>query len=780
MDETVQPQTEVAPEKEEGVFYGTPITDFVKPPRDVPPSAQQDSDQFLYGAPIAEQPEKEINPVPSMELGSELSAGYLPPREEKPKPDYPDAPTIAEMPGLGKSAYAATLSDDPNLVARAILRDVPNAEYKIDSAGFPYMQMPAPEGQEKGPIYYLDKPGFNLLDFGKLFTRGALSIPTGIAAAGAFAAGPAAGIGAMGAAGAADAAIRQRLLKSLTGEETFDPTEIAVEGGISAGIPVAGTIGRKALGWAGVIVDADNLWNALPRGVKNRLDALVANAEKRGGVQIGSEAGDILLDDPNWFGAAKSIMRQDTDASQQLAEALMQRQAGTQSRIDDAVTAAFGPMKQDKRAIKEMIELPKVQASEELNTALKEATQKGYEVKVRDIVQELDSEISTAKGPIRSALMSVRNMLMNPEREAQLMTGPGPTRSVIFETRPEAIDNARQAIAGMMKNGFAEGMTKVSPRELNKSRILGDINTKLSDKLKEIPGVEKSFKTYETMYKQKEAVDFGYNFMGTANNPVSPNEVQRFLAKNPDMRQFVEAGAKLRIDDMLGTSPNDLAAIKKAAKGEKDFSRQNLEIIFNDKDKTKVSGIVDFAEKEAKRKANADALLAESKRAREGTQASIMLETKTPSEDLTNRYVWAKKALEFAPNVWRGTRGSAYESGMADLMTKSRKELDDILKAKGVANEQARAKLIDDLRRGAVGRSFVAPAATLDEAQQQANGGRTAYKSGGRVKNARSVAEALMREIDQTRKLIGKKTEDILSMPDDAVATALKIARGNV
>lgn len=61
-----------------------------------------------------------------------------------------------------------------------------------------------------------------------------------------------------------------------------------------------------------------------------------------------------------------------------------------------------------------------------------------------------------------------------------------------------------------------------------------------------------------------------------------------------------------------------------------------------------------------------------------------------------------------------------------------------------------------------------------------AHGGRIAYKSGGRVKNARSVAEALMREIDQTRKLIGKKTEDILSMPDDAVATALKIARGNV
>jgi len=61
-----------------------------------------------------------------------------------------------------------------------------------------------------------------------------------------------------------------------------------------------------------------------------------------------------------------------------------------------------------------------------------------------------------------------------------------------------------------------------------------------------------------------------------------------------------------------------------------------------------------------------------------------------------------------------------------------------------------------------------------------AHGGRIAYKSGGRVKNARAVAISLLREIDQTRKMIGKKTEDILSLPDDAVATALNIARGNV
>lgn len=108
------------------------------------------------------------------------------------------------------------------------------------------------------------------------------------------------------------------------------------------------------------------------------------------------------------------------------------------------------------------------------------------------------------------------------------------------------------------------------------------------------------------------------------------------------------------------------------------------------------------------------------------------------------------------------------------------------------ANPQART-LVDKIGAGFVratlagGRSVglsdqesAEPLQSYGMPSANANGGRIAYKSGGRVKNARSVAQVLLREIDQTRKLIGKKTEDILSLPDDAVATALNIARGNV
>lgn len=91
-----------------------------------------------------------------------------------------------------------------------------------------------------------------------------------------------------------------------------------------------------------------------------------------------------------------------------------------------------------------------------------------------------------------------------------------------------------------------------------------------------------------------------------------------------------------------------------------------------------------------------------------------------------------------------------------------------------------RATLAGGRSVGLGGQESPEPLQSYGMPSPNAHGGRIAYKSGGRVKNARAVAESLLREIDLTRKQIGKKTEDILSMPDDAVATALKIARGNV
>ena len=56
----------------------------------------------------------------------------------------------------------------------------------------------------------------------------------------------------------------------------------------------------------------------------------------------------------------------------------------------------------------------------------------------------------------------------------------------------------------------------------------------------------------------------------------------------------------------------------------------------------------------------------------------------------------------------------------------------------------------------------------------QNSGGRVARKSGGRIKS-----NPISAEVRRVKALLSEKTASMLSMPDDAIATALKIAKGN-
>ncbi len=59
-------------------------------------------------------------------------------------------------------------------------------------------------------------------------------------------------------------------------------------------------------------------------------------------------------------------------------------------------------------------------------------------------------------------------------------------------------------------------------------------------------------------------------------------------------------------------------------------------------------------------------------------------------------------------------------------------------------------------------------------AAPQNAGGRVERKAGGRIKS-----NSISAEVRRVRSLLSEKTASMLSMPDDAIATALKIAKGN-
>jgi hypothetical protein len=90
----------------------------------------------------------------------------------------------------------------------------------------------------------------------------------------------------------------------------------------------------------------------------------------------------------------------------------------------------------------------------------------------------------------------------------------------------------------------------------------------------------------------------------------------------------------------------------------------------------------------------------------------------------------------------------------------------------GLAVEQlqhANNRLLDDGSLPMADGSFL----SIEEPDAMATGGRVARKSGGRIKSNKISAE-----VKRVRTLLSHKTASILSVPDDAVATALHIAKG--
>lgn len=63
-------------------------------------------------------------------------------------------------------------------------------------------------------------------------------------------------------------------------------------------------------------------------------------------------------------------------------------------------------------------------------------------------------------------------------------------------------------------------------------------------------------------------------------------------------------------------------------------------------------------------------------------------------------------------------------------------------------------------------------APVTEQPEEQASGGRVARKSGGRIK-----ANAISAEVKRVRTLLSQKTASMLSLPDDAIATALHLAK---
>jgi hypothetical protein len=343
------------------------------------------------------------------------------------------------------------------------------------------------------------------------------------------------------------------------------------------------------------------------------------------------------------------------------------------------------------------------------------------------------------------------------------MTPGQEAKPPVYETSAQGLENARVAIDRMINYG--DQSIGISPKSLPKSGIIGDIRSDLSGLLKKnVEGYEKIMGKYSNIYDMIDANDAGTQIFARGKDQIRPEQVKEFL-KDPETAQAFKNGVRAAWENKLRNSPDDIRAISSGMGGERDYIRENMELIYG---KDAVENLLSAAEREAAYKETAKDLLS-------ARQAGINKIGPQTTEELNKPILKMPEQgpaypVNLAAKMFRGQSGPKFEEGRAQFLT-----------AKGPEIAGYKSGFERALERTAAMKPFetIAPAVAPQvpdyvRSLGEADGGRIGHASGGKVG---ITAENLLRDLKRRKVMMANKTEQMLSLPDDAVVQALDAAK---
>lgn len=705
--------------------------------------------------------------------------------EEKGK--FEDFPTIAEyrpfsMAGTGNLPmmnelalkWGTAFSSNPEQVTDIIKKNVPDAKFTTDRYGNPLAVI---EGQK----YHLNRPDFNLLSATRFGTKALAAAPL---AAGAAALAPVEAVGlplAIGAQAVAGglSSVGEDLVPIAAGaKQPVDVAKALETGAISGAFPIV----AKGATVLGNLMDK-NLFTKLPRGVQTFLKNFGDDLRLKEMKVPEANSADIILDDPNLRGFATQLMAGDTPAADAIESAIRAREMSRASRVANDVNQNLGKQTVTEREMDQTLKNFRGVLSDELGPTL----EKAKPINPEKIVSRIDQELETAKGDIRAALLKMRGMLvkeggtpatagsfepvLGPDGQVirrQFVEGQ-PAKPPVYETSAQGLENARVAIDRMIKYG--DESLGIKPNALpGKAGVIGETRKNLSELLKDnVKGYRDIMGRYSNLYDLIEANEAGANIFKTGKDQLRPEQVESFLSDAETAAAF-RTGVRGAWQNKLANSPNDVAAIRKGMGGEGDYIRQNMELVYG---KDAVDNLLNAAEREGGYAETAAKLLGARSAGKEAKAARLLATTERPvMEDiygLPNRAI--SGALNTAERWMRGQSGPAFKEGLADFLTARGPQIAEYKSGFERALErQARQRPIQSIAPA------VAPQipAYIEE-KRQADGGRVGHASGGKA--GVMTAEGLLRDLKRRKVMMANKTEQMLSLPDDAVVQALDAAK---
>lgn len=263
---------------------------------------------------------------------------------------------------------------------------------------------------------------------------------------------------------------------------------------------------------------------------------------------------------------------------QTMADALLARQLATNPRIQGDVDALLGVAPIPSRLAAE------INANQRaLGPAYDAALEGAKAVDTSGIALNLDSMIVNERGAAQQAAQNVRRML-NISGTDQL------------DPNPQTLLNTRQAIDGILYTD-----TGMAPLDSNVVRVLQqarrDIDAELAAK---VPGIKDVDRQFAELASQKKAVGTGQELFDTGRNTVTrPAELEAMMQADPNLIVGpsgvpfrLTEGARAEIDRIIGTTGNDITALKKVLLGEGSWNRDKLAQLYGKEKADQLVGIL--------------------------------------------------------------------------------------------------------------------------------------------------------------------------------------------
>lgn len=290
--------------------------------------------------------------------------------------------------------------------------------------------------------------------------------------------------------------------------------------------------------------------------------------------ELGPEA--MLADvAPEWLGVARgSAARPGTRGL--VIDPLNERSAMANTRLRGDIEANLGG-----DPIPSRIEAEIAEAQGRVGNLYRDAFQEGRPFDTQVIADDLNRSIDMLRGPAQQALQRVRGML-NINNSDQISTEP----STLFQTR--------QAIDGMLDG---EQNTRVISALTEARQMLDDALTQSVPRIKEIDAA------YSELARQREGLGMGRPILNNEATAMRPVELEQALAAGAEpggvlvgpsgMSTRMRQGALGEIYRAIGTKANDTTALRNIVRGEGDWNRDKLAMLFGDQPADNALGAID-------------------------------------------------------------------------------------------------------------------------------------------------------------------------------------------